>query len=154
MSTEAPPDWLFALIPAVWLVGFPLLWLSVMFLLSRISGWSTLAHTYKEQQPFAGEVQRRCSGTLGFVGYNKSLVLGANEQGLHISVPKIFVFGHPALFVPWSDVRASRKRRFLIPTVGFELGRAPSITLRVHRRFSDKLESDARENLRIAPEPE
>src|SRR5688572_3377228 len=118
MSSDAPPSWLLALIPVGFLIGFPLLWAAVVFLLSRMSGWSTLARTYGAREPFAGTLQRRCSGTLGIVGYNKCLALGANELGLHISVPRIFAIGHPALFVPWSEIRASRKKQLWVPTVG------------------------------------
>lgn len=152
MSPDAPPDWLLALIPIGFLIGFPLLWASVMFLLSRLSGWSTLARRYKAEQPFMGQRFPYCSGTLGFVGYNKSLVLGADERGLHIAVPKIFAFGHPALLVPWGHIKASRKRKLWMQTVGFELGASPAITLRMHRQFADKIEAAARGHLHVTPE--
>ena len=87
----------------------------------------------------SGSSSVRCS--------NKCLALGANEQGLHISVPRIFAIGHPALFVPWSEIRASRKKQLWVPTVGFELGEASPIGLRMHQRFADGLESSARGQL-------
>jgi hypothetical protein len=152
MSSDAPPDWLLALIPLGFLIGFPLMWASVMFLLSRIGGWSTLARRYRAEQPFTGQRFPYCSGTLGMVGYNKVLVLGVDERGLHIAVPKIFAIGHPALLVPWSQVKASRKHKLWVPTVGFELGASPAITLRMHRRFADKIEAAAGTHLHVASE--
>lgn len=152
MSTDAPPDWLLALIPLSFLIGFPLIWVSVVFLLSRLSGWSKLAQTYREQQPFVGQLHRRCSATLGLVGYNKTLVLGANEHGLHLAVPRIFALGHPPLFVPWADVEAERGKTLWVQTVGLRLGKTQPVTLKMQRRFADPLEAASQGHLRIAPE--
>lgn len=152
MATDAPPPWLLALIPVAFLVGFPLMWMAVMFLLSQIGGWSTLARRYRATQPFAGNTQRGCSANVGMVGYNKTLIVGANELGLHLAVPKIFAFKHPALFIPWTEIRARRGKVLFIPTVNFEIGQQPMVTLRMHRRFADPLEVSARGQLTIAPE--
>lgn len=151
MAHDAPPEWLLAMIPLAFLIGFPLLWVAVMFVLSRLSGWNALARRYEAPQPFSGEVVRRCSGTLGWVGYNNSLVLGANEQGLYVAVPRIFAIGHPALLVPWSEIRAARERVLWADTVAFQLGASPSVRLRVHRRFVDRLGTAAQEQLRLEP---
>ena len=151
MNADQPPSWLFALMPVLGLLGFAGMWVGITFLLSRVGGWNVLAGRYLAQQPFAGELQRGCSGRLGFVNYNKCLSLGSNEQGLYLSVPRIFAFAHPPLFIPWSDIRATRDKILWAEIVRFELGSAPATKLQVHRKFIDKLEAAARGHLLIAP---
>ena len=151
MLAQALPDWLSALTPVIWLAGFALFWIIIIAGLSRFGGWHVLASRYRARQPFSGEVLRGCSGRLGFVNYNRCLWLGANEQGLYLSVPRLFAFAHPPLFIPWSDIRATRDKILWAEIVRFELGAEPATKLQVHRRFVDKLEPAARGHLSIAP---
>jgi hypothetical protein len=151
MTADQPTSWLLALMPALGLIGFVGVWVGITFLLSRIGGWNVLAGRYLAQHPFSGQVHSWCSGRLGFVNYNNCLSLGANEQGLYLSVPRIFAFAHPPLFIPWSDIRAQRDKILWAQIVRFELGTAPATKLQVPRRFADKLESAARGHLLIAP---
>jgi hypothetical protein len=151
MNEPELPGWLLGLFPIIWLAGFAGLWIGIAFLLSRLGGWSVLANRYPARQPFAGEIHRGCSGRLGIVNYKSTLALGAGEQGLYLSVPRIFAFGHPPLLIPWSDVRATRDKILWAEIVRFELGQAPATKLQVHRRFADKLEASAGGHLLIAP---
>jgi len=39
---------------------------------------------------------------MGSKGY-MWMTAGANVTGLFLSVPRVFRFGHPSLFIPWSE---------------------------------------------------
>lgn len=148
MTSVAPSDWLLALIPLGFLIGFPLFWIAIVLLLSRLSGWHRLSERYRAHAPFAGETQSGCHGMLGRVSYRGTLTLGANDMGLYLAVMKIFATGHPPLFIPWTDIRARRARLLFIPVVTLAIG-SPPTELRVHRKFSEPLERAANGRLAI-----
>jgi hypothetical protein len=148
MASEAPPDWLLALIPLGFLIGFPLFWCAIVLLLSRLSGWHRLSERFRARAPFAGATRSGCYGRLGHVSYRGTLTLGANDTGLYLAVMKIFAMGHPPLFIPWTEIRARRGRMLFIPVVTLAIG-SPPTELRIHQKFSEPLERAANGRLAI-----
>lgn len=80
------------------------LWLLVSFVLS-LMGWSSLARHYKTDNVFYGRNIGICSGYINSVKYKNVLVVKYNEQGIHLSVIFIFRFCHPAVFIPWDEIK-------------------------------------------------
>jgi len=119
----------------MWIVS---LCLGVSFLKARLTGWRRLAAEYRAAEPFQGS--RWPLDFLGMgariPGYGRRVIMGANTQGLWLSVGLFFRVGHPPLFIPWrglSLVRAEQVRRFTavqlrarrVPEVPFVLWLAP-----------------------------
>lgn len=86
---------------------------SLMFLISRASGWSTLAETYPSQGDAPRPLVRLGYGVFrGWIGYNGGLVLAADERGLYISaMPIVLSFCHAPIFIPWQGLREIRVRK-------------------------------------------
>ena len=73
-------------------------------------------------------------------GYNNILTVGADPDGMYVSVFVLFRFGHPPLFIPWEDVSAEAKRVWLFNVVILKFARCPSIPFWISRKLADKLE--------------
>ena len=122
------------------LVLFAALWATICVVLSRSGGWHALASHYRATTPFLGTRLRFRSAQLGgWVGYNGSLTVGANREGLYLAVWPIFRIGHPPLFVPWSDGRASAEKRWVFEIAALRFAAEPAALLRISRRLAERL---------------
>lgn len=88
--------------PLTYLLLIPTVWLSLSWLLSRISGWHRLAQRYPGSHTIDGETAALRSGRIGPVNYYSCLKFGISDEGLLISIAPPFRLGHPPLFIPWS----------------------------------------------------
>jgi hypothetical protein len=125
MSNNVPaPDVLTPLLIA--LIGFPILfvanWMFISLLLSKVGGWRRLAGRYRSENrvPANGRRVGSIHAMVGVVSYRNSINLTVASDGLYLELSKIFAFGHPTLFVPWSDIRYGGKA-MLPRLVGHEL---------------------------------
>jgi hypothetical protein len=83
---------------------------------SRLSGWNRLAGHYPGQNRYQGDwisqpdYDGRDSGGVDVYlnhGLSEGAIrLGADAEGLYLSMSIVFRLFHPPLFVPWSDVRS------------------------------------------------
>ncbi len=89
--------------PLTYLLLIPIVWFSLSWLLSRISGWHRLAERYPGIRTIEGETASLRSGRIGPVNYYSCLKFGINDEGLLISIAPPFRLGHRPLFIPWSD---------------------------------------------------
>jgi hypothetical protein len=105
--------------------------------LSRLSGWSRLADAYPGRAQ-AARPRRRWGYAVfrGWIGYNGCLVVAADERGMDIAgMPLLLTFGHPPIYIPWSEVIQIRWRRILwMPCYGIRTRRAPEVDFALHRR--------------------
>jgi len=126
------PELILIVIFLVLVVIFPLI--------GRISGWSTLATFYRFSESFMGECWRFQSAEMRWkVGYNNCLTIGASASGLYISIFFLFRFGHPPLFVPWSEISVNMKKSFFRKYMEFQFQKAPMIPFRVSERLGQRL---------------
>ena len=111
--------------------------LFVSFVISWWSGWALLAKKFPAQEPFRGKRRSWVSGQFRWAaGYNNCLTVGANPEGLYISV-WFLPFFHPPLFIPWTEIRVSGGRWFLLRSTRFELGNDLHLPLRLFALFRD-----------------
>ena len=100
------------LIVGGFLVGFPLFFLGIVYLISHISGWRSLATNYPAQEARPRNLIRTHSSVTGMVGmarYKNALRVGYNDQGLHLAVASVFAVAHPPLFIPWRNIQAVKE---------------------------------------------
>lgn len=96
------------------LVGFPLIWCFVVWMLSRISGWHHLAATYASgDRAMTGTCQGGVTGMVGIVSYRGVLTVSLTPEGFFLEVMALFRIGQPRLFIPWSAVSARTPRSLL-----------------------------------------
>jgi len=97
---------------AAFLVFFPLLWMSTCWLISRLSGWSSLARSFETDQPAVGETFFPASGRVRlFSSYQNCLKVSVSEEGVRVATVMFFKSGHRPLFFPWESVDRLEQRR-------------------------------------------
>jgi hypothetical protein len=120
------------------IVLFPLamagLWISILHLIAAVSGWRALARAYASTRPFRGRTFGGVNGWVGMMGYGWSLTVGADAEGLHMSVMRPFRPGQPPLLVPWTDLRVEAGSTFFGPVADLRTSRVPRIRVRLPDR--------------------
>ena len=123
------------------LADFLFLWLVVSILLSYTGGWATLAREFRYRVTFNGSKWRGESGYMrGIAHYRNCLVIGANHEGLYLSVFFPFRLAHPPMLIPWSEVTFSKSRVFFGTMVRLKLGENTPSHFRFVNRWPKELE--------------
>jgi hypothetical protein len=119
--------------------GFAVFWVFIVRRVARTSGWRDLATSYRAIAPFHG--RKRClqSGYVGGVSHGGSLILGADADGLYMSVLAPSRFGHQPLYIPWSDVAVHGEKRAFINFSVLTFAKHPNATLRTYLRTARRL---------------
>jgi hypothetical protein len=115
-------------------------WCGGIYLIALMSGWHRLAQRFRCERGFEGKLWRFQTGAMRWAtAYRGILTLGANESGMYLAMLVFFKMGHPALFVPWSEITVSERRRWMMTGTQFVLGREEQIPLWLFKRLGDKL---------------
>jgi hypothetical protein len=134
------PDALHIVLPVLSAVG---IWLFVTFLISYTTGWAILARVYRATEPFEGERWTPFHAQLGNFGplgsFGNSLNIGANREGLSLSVFILFRVNCPTLFIPWEEVFIESRRFVGYRYKEFRFRETPSIPLRVSESLGEKI---------------
>lgn len=103
---------------AAFLIFFPVFWASVVWLVSRLSGWSSLANEFGTDQHPTGEAFNWTSGKIRFFSnYGNCLVATVSDRGVHLATWRLFSFGHKPMFFPWSSIARLDQRRGLLGSI-------------------------------------
>jgi hypothetical protein len=154
MNNQAPSfladqAWLFPLFILAWLA----VWTVATCSISRLSGWSFLAHKFKATTQIDGDEYRFVSGSIGRrvlpVNYGHCLFVTVGKTGLHLSMFLPFRLGSPPLFIPWSEIEEVKAKRFLylFPSVTLRMNESwPLISLRgrIHNAILDGFSKHSR----------
>jgi hypothetical protein len=116
------------------------LWLGVNFVISVVSGWAELARVYRFRGKFLGESWSFQSGQMRLLmGIGNALRVGADQQGLYLSLLFVFRPDKPPLYVPWHDI-ATREGRFLFWNyIEFRFRQAPNAYLKISKDLGQKV---------------
>lgn len=93
----------------LFLVFIVVLWLAIAAAWARMSGWFHLTQTYPDRQEPSLLLLNWQSGMLGAVRMRGMLKLAVCPSGLRIGVMKIFGPWNRDFFVPWNEIRVSRR---------------------------------------------
>jgi hypothetical protein len=131
---------------AAWILGGAIallaaaLWVALSYLTSWISGWSALAARYRFAGSFDGEQMHWVYGLMRwYTKYGGVLVVGSNAQGIYLRTIWALKVGHPPLLIPWRDVEAEDRTRWMWDGTQFMLGRNEPVPLWVLKRVGDRL---------------
>ncbi len=126
---------------ALGLCGFIGFWCLIAFVLSRLSGWSSLANAYP-----AGEIlspSLRWSWQSAHMNlntnYNAALTVVADPQAVHFSMFRLLRIGHEPFSVPWQDLRAEIRRLFLVQRIALRFAQAPDVTMLISPALAERL---------------
>ena len=105
--------WLFVLIP----VAFIGMWAGVTVLLAFVSGWTSLARTYRGGLASVADSVSMGSAIISRFGipvsYNHILNVSIGSEGVQLSVFPLFTLASPRLLIPWSDMAGCHSYRAL-----------------------------------------
>ena len=91
-------------------IAFTALWTGIVWLTSRLGGWSSLAHEFPSTGRIEGEEFKFCSARLRYVvNYSHCLTITVMDSGLHLRPMIFFRIGHPALLIPRSAVKTMQR---------------------------------------------
>jgi hypothetical protein len=125
------------------LLAISIFWSFVVYMISLASGWRTLARRFRSQQPFNGPVWRWDGGTMRFARYNNCLTLGADPIGVYLSTMLLFRPGHPALFIPWTEVTVGSQTTLFGEYVQLKLGSEERIPFTIRPTLAERLKNAA-----------
>lgn len=135
--TEVNP--LFIAIPS--LLGCLVFLNLVMRVAAKIGGWSALAAAYPGREQIDGETWRFRTVRLGAATrYKSSITVGADREGLHLSVIWLLNSGHPPIFVPWNEIKIIGRESgiFGLTYTGLVFQRCPGLQVWFFGRVLDE----------------
>ena len=95
------------------LIAFPVFWMMVVFLVSRLGGWAGLASQFGADSPPSGEQFSWCSVRLNRLGrYGNCVTATVSSRGVHLQTFLIYRFGHKAIFLPWDAISNMTRATF------------------------------------------
>ncbi len=115
----------------------------MMFLVSRVIGWSRLAEDYRSFEEMPSTRFRMRSALLrGWAHYGNCITFGLDARGLHLASFGSLL-GHPRLLIPWADVSIIRKKVWWARFAELRFRRAPEIPILISARLAEKISSSA-----------
>jgi hypothetical protein len=120
------------------------LWILILTIIARASGWATLATVYRLQESFDGQRWHLQTAQMRWAtNYGNCLTVGASPRGLYLAVLFLFRPGHPPLLVPWADIAVHMRQRTWFTVVEVRFRRVPGIPLRISARLAARLATAA-----------
>jgi hypothetical protein len=98
----------------VCVVAAPFLWLLVLFLLARASGWAKLQRLYQSGLPPRTN-PKVTKVRFGRVTYS-DVSMGFSEYGIHLQMRVLFKLFHPPLLLPWQAIRNHKQKPIYFTT--------------------------------------
>ncbi|MEZ5954463.1 MAG: hypothetical protein R3C13_09190 [Hyphomonas sp.] len=125
----------------LFLAAFAAIWLGILFLLSRMSGWNRLHAAYPHDgtpMPVRRVMQSASMGYSPYFPVRFRSVLTLGTDGIHLYLRPGFLFGvmHPALAIPMSEIRAEHHRGILGQLLHLRTSREPGIVIILHERLT------------------
>lgn len=129
------------------LILTPLLPVVTIFLISRVSGWQTLARHYPLRGEFPRPRVRLGYGVFrGWIGYNGGIVVASDAAGLYLrAMPIVLSFCHDPIFIPWTEVTQVTREDGLLSS-GFRIAtsQAPQVRFALRPSTFEAVRQDAR----------
>lgn len=118
---------------------FPVIWVLVVFMSSRLSGWKRLEHKYYYPNTYTGPILNPFIASIGIVKYGGVLKIGYTEEGLYLTPSFFFKLFHKPLLIPWSEITLSKKSRALYKYVVLRFNIDPPLELLLTESFANKI---------------
>jgi len=147
-------QWVFAGLSVIFFGALLLTFFSVaLTLIATLGGWRRLAEHYAVAKPVQGRSLRLQSMMLGrFCRYNNAITFTPCDDGLGISMIRIFTSGHRPLLIPWEDfIMTSESRTWGVPIRRFRALAVPDLPITLHAATADRLAAIAGEQWPTEP---
>ena len=89
-------------------------WFSVLFILSRMGGWTELSEKYRCDEPRVSSWRCVQFAKFGLVSYKRCLWIAAASDGMYLKTGPLFLFRafHPPLRIPWSAIKGVEEQKY------------------------------------------
>lgn len=84
-------------------------WISLLWGISFLGGWSKLARHYRARGPIPSGLAWQTVQLDRGISFRGTLNVAADERGLYLTVWPIYRAFHPPLMIPWEDLRTQRQ---------------------------------------------
>jgi len=113
----------------------------ILWLISRMTGWSQLARQFSCETKFDGLVWRFQTISMRRGGnYSGVVTIGANKEGLYCALLPIFNIGHRPFFVPWHEMRMQLKHHWSCGNyLEVHFPKVSGVVLRLPARLVEKI---------------
>ena len=129
------------------LLGFVVWWCLLIWCMSWLSGWRTLARHYHLADRFPGRTHRFQHLSLGWSNYGGCVTVGSNADGLYLAAMLPVRPGHRPLFIPWSEVRSAEFfKKWYGSWLELRTSAAPWVRLRLPERIGKRVAADANQS--------
>ncbi|HPF08012.1 MAG TPA: hypothetical protein PK293_18350 [Spirochaetota bacterium] len=120
------------------LIFFAGLWCAVLAILSLAGGWNRLSKKFPAPEHLlsSGKEFRFQSARFRIVNYSLCTTLRIHEEGIAISVMKLFSFRHKPLFIPYVEMKDPSTGRFITEYIVF---RTDSVRVEVHGSAAEEI---------------
>lgn len=135
-------DYLPFLIPPLFFIIFPIFWMSIVFFIAFLGGWTRLAQVYATERAFPPKTFSFQGARLGWANYNGVLTIGVSEEGMYMKPFFLFRVGHRPLFIPWYDVQIGEKKGLFGETI-YTFTRVKGVKLKLSSRLTKRLQEAA-----------
>jgi hypothetical protein len=130
--------------PFLFPVFFVLVWLAITSALGFLSGWYSLAKKFPNRQEKPLLQLKWQSGVMGKGASMRGLLnLSVCESGLRVGIVRLFGLFCRDFFVPWNELRVSRKEWHFFKAAELEFGNPPVGTLSIAAHIADRLAGSA-----------
>lgn len=151
MGKNAKPDRMIELLekyPALFPFAFLAMWVFIVSVLSKMSGWRNLAAHHTQHNDFEGPKRRYQSlsmKTITFfpVNFSSVVTLGANGSGILLSLLIPFRMFHPSLFINYTNFNGTERRMFFFEQVEIQVVNAPGVKISISKSQADWIENQS-----------
>jgi hypothetical protein len=119
---------------------------TVIYVLSRYSGWQSLASHYPLRKPAPEPKTKFGFGVFrGWIGYNGGLIVSSDSDGLYLRTWPYLLAFHPPVFIPWSEIRKIEPWKVWLDSgYRLRLARAPELNFALRETTFALVRDDAR----------
>ena len=104
-------------------------------------GWADLAAQYRYPAAFFGKRIGIVTAGINGVSYNGCLLMKTNEEGIWMR-PVLFIrLFHPAILIPWSELKEVREKKHFFRYREIVIGASAVAFLQVSEKLFGKLEA-------------
>lgn len=130
---------------------FALFWSGIAFILSRISGWATVANAYPAGDVLTPSVRYNWQSAWmnGTTKYGAALTVAADSQAVHWSIFPLLSVGHRPFSIPWQDIGAEMRQLAFVQRVSLRFARVPGVTMLITPRLAARLAAASQGRLMV-----
>lgn len=121
---------------------FVVMWFIVLYIISRITGWSRLAEKYRTFTKSESKLMQAVQVYWGSVLMAGNIyTVGSSNKGMYIGVLFPFRPGHPPLLIPWHEIKAKKVNRAFQPRIQLSFGNNLSRPFEINEKVAEQIKA-------------